>query len=52
MLYSAAAAILGPSLLLQLRSMSELKYISELLQIVCLRCLPSGVPLCAVMSDL
>jgi hypothetical protein len=34
MLYSAAAAILGPSLLLQLRSMSEIKYINELLQIV------------------
>jgi hypothetical protein len=34
MLYSAAAAILGPSLLLKLRSMSELKYINELLQIV------------------
>jgi hypothetical protein len=34
MLYSAAAAILGPALLLQLRSMSELKYINELLHIV------------------
>ena len=34
MLYSAAAAILGPSLLLKLRNMSELKYINELLEVV------------------
>lgn len=34
MLYSSAAAILGPSLLLQLRSMSEMKFINELLQVV------------------
>jgi hypothetical protein len=34
MLYSSVAAILGPSMLLELRSLSETKYINDLMQIV------------------